>query len=171
MIKGARYVHTNLIARDWKSLARFYQDVFGCVPVPPERNLSGSEMEAGTAVPGARLRGMHMRLPGVGPEGPTLEIFEYAEPAAEAARLVNRPGFAHIAFAVDSVSDARDQVLSSGGSPVGEVVTVAISPTSHGSCCRLLASYPRARVSRMSGPGQDCRASCGRSSGRICESP
>jgi len=128
-------VHTNLIARDWKSLARFYQDVFGCVPVPPERNLSGSEMEAGTAVPGARLRGMHMRLPGVGPEGPTLEIFEYSEPAAEAARLVNRPGFAHIAFAVDSVADAREQVLSSGGSPVGEVVTVAISPTSRVTWC------------------------------------
>jgi len=37
----ARYVHTNLIAWDWKRLAAFYQDVFGCVPVPPERDLSG----------------------------------------------------------------------------------------------------------------------------------
>ena len=63
-VSGARYVHTNLIARDWQRLARFYQDVFGCVPVPPERNLSGAEMEAGTGVPAARLRGMHMRLPG-----------------------------------------------------------------------------------------------------------
>jgi catechol 2,3-dioxygenase-like lactoylglutathione lyase family enzyme len=107
MIKGARYVHTNLIARDWQRLARFYQETFGCVPVPPERNLSGAEMEAGTGVPGARLHGMHLRLPGVGPDGPTLEIFEYSEPAPEAARLVNRPGFAHIAFAVDSVADAR----------------------------------------------------------------
>ena len=74
-VSGARYVHTNLIARDWQRLARFYQDVFGCMPVPPERNLSGAEMEAGTGVPAARLRGMHMRLPGVGPDGPTLEIF------------------------------------------------------------------------------------------------
>ena len=71
--RGARYVHTNLIARDWRRLARFYQDVFGCVPVPPERNLSGTEMEAGTGVPGARLQGMHLRLPGTGPDGPTLE--------------------------------------------------------------------------------------------------
>jgi len=135
MISGARYVHTNLIARDWKRLASFYQDVFGCVPVPPERNLSGSEMEAGTAVPGARLRGMHMRLPGGGPDGPTLEIFEYSEPAAEAARLVNRPGFAHIAFAVDTVTDARKQVLSHGGSAVGEVVTVTVSPTARVTWC------------------------------------
>jgi predicted enzyme related to lactoylglutathione lyase len=135
VIKGARYVHTNLIARDWKRLATFYQDVFGCVPVPPERNLSGSEMDAGTGVAGARLRGMHMRLPGVGAKGPTLEIFEYSAPAAETPRVVNRPGFAHIAFAVDSVADAREQVLSNGGSPVGEIVTVAISPTARVTWC------------------------------------
>jgi predicted enzyme related to lactoylglutathione lyase len=30
MIEGARYVHTNLIARDWRALAGFYQRVFGC---------------------------------------------------------------------------------------------------------------------------------------------
>lgn len=135
MISGARFVHTNLIARDWKNLARFYEEVFGCVPVLPERNLSGAEMEAGTAVSGARLRGMHLRLPGVGPDGPTLEIFEYSEPAAEAPRLPHRPGFAHIAFAVNSVADAREQVLSRGGSAVGDVVTVAVSPTARVTWC------------------------------------
>ena len=135
MIRGTRYVHTNLIARDWKRLARFYEDVFGCVPVPPERNLSGAEMEAGTAVPGARLRGMHMRLPGPGPGGPTLEIFEYSEPAADVPSVPNRPGFAHIAFAVDSVADAREYVLAHGGSAVGDVVTVAVSPAARVTWC------------------------------------
>ena len=38
MITGARYVHTNLIARDWRELARFYVEVFGCELVPPERD-------------------------------------------------------------------------------------------------------------------------------------
>jgi predicted enzyme related to lactoylglutathione lyase len=135
MISGARYVHTNLIARDWRQLARFYENVFGCVPVPPERDLVGAEMEAGTGVVGARLQGMHLRLPGVGPDGPTLEIFQYSEPAAEAPRVVNRPGFAHIAFAVDSVVDARALVLSHGGTAVGEVVTVAVSPTARVTWC------------------------------------
>jgi predicted enzyme related to lactoylglutathione lyase len=135
MISGARYVHTNLVARDWRRLARFYQDVFGCVPVPPERNLSGTEMEAGTGVPGARLQGMHFRLPGTGSDGPTLEVFQYSEPAADAARVANRPGFAHIAFAVDCVADARDQVLSHGGAAVGEVVTVAVSTTARVTWC------------------------------------
>ena len=135
MISGARYVHTNLIARDWQRLARFYQEVFGCVPVPPERNLSGAEMDAGTGVPGARLRGMHMRLPGLGLGGPTLEIFEYSESAADAPKVPNRPGFAHIAFAVDSVADAREHVLSYGGSAVGDVVTVAVSATMRVTWC------------------------------------
>jgi len=135
MITGARYVHTNLVARDWRRLARFYQDVLGCVPVPPERDLSGPQMEAGTAVPDAHLRGMHLRLPGVGPDGPTLEIFEYSIPASDVARVVNRPGFAHIAFAVESVDTAREQVLAHGGSPVGEVVTVAISPAARVTWC------------------------------------
>jgi len=34
-MKGMRYVHTNMIARDWRAPARFYQTLFGCVPVPP----------------------------------------------------------------------------------------------------------------------------------------
>jgi predicted enzyme related to lactoylglutathione lyase len=137
LIEGARYVHTNLVARDWRRLARFYQDVFGCLPVPPERYLSGPEMEAGTGVPGARLQGMHLRLPGTAPDGPTLEIFEYSEPAPDTAPVVNRPGFAHIAFAVDSVAAAREEVLAHGGSPVGEVVTVAVTPTGRVTWCYL----------------------------------
>lgn len=135
MIPGARYVHTNLVARDWRRLARFYQDLFGCVPVPPERDLSGREMEAGTGVAAARLRGMHMRLPGGGPDGPTLEIFEYSEPASESPRVPHRPGFGHIAFAVDSVAEARTQVLAHGGSPVGDIVTVAVSATARVTWC------------------------------------
>jgi predicted enzyme related to lactoylglutathione lyase len=135
MISGARYAHTNLIARDWRNLARFYQEVFGCVPVLPERNLSGGEMEAGTGVPGAHLQGMHLRLPGVGAEAPTLEIFQYSESADEVPRVPNRPGFGHIAFAVESVTDAREEVLSRGGAAVGEVVTVAVSPTARVTWC------------------------------------
>ena len=124
MIRDARYVHTNLIAREWRVLARFYQELFGCVPVPPERDYSGPALEAGTSLPGARLRGVHLRLPGLGPEGPTLEIFQYDELASEGQRAVNRPGFAHIAFSVPSVADARAEVLARGGSPIGDAVTL-----------------------------------------------
>lgn len=126
MIEGARYVHTNLIAHDWKALAAFYQSLFGCVPVPPERDLAGPELEAGTGVPGSAVRGIHLRLPGHGADGPTLEIFSYSRAAEGLAPAVNRPGFAHIAFSVASVDDARRAVLAAGGRPIGDVVTLTI---------------------------------------------
>lgn len=124
MIENARYVHTNLIARDWRALADFYQDVFGCALVPPERDLQGAHMDAGTGVPGTHVRGVHLRLPGRGADGPTLEIFSYAAMPPHPEPAVNRPGFAHIAFAVDDVAAARAAVLAAGGRPVGEIVTV-----------------------------------------------
>ena len=122
----ARYVHTNLIARDWRSLARFYEDVFGCVPVPPERDYSGDALDRGTGVRGARLSGVHLRLPGVGSDGPTLELFQYSPPGAPSDRSIHRPGFGHIAFSVSDVETARAEVLARGGSAIGEVVKLSL---------------------------------------------
>jgi predicted enzyme related to lactoylglutathione lyase len=135
VIENAKYAHTNLVARDWRSLVRFYQDVFGCVPVPPERDYSGRDLEAGTGVPGARIQGLHLRLPGHGPEGPTLEVFQYSELASGAEPAVNRPGFAHVAFAVPNVPEARAEVVERGGSPVGDVVTLATATGSRVTWC------------------------------------
>jgi predicted enzyme related to lactoylglutathione lyase len=120
----SKYVHTNLIAEDWRKLASFYERLFGCVPVPPERDYRGEKLEAGSGVAGAHLTGMHLRLPGYGENGPTLEIFNYNLLEKRAATAVNRPGFGHIAFLVDDVQSARQAVLAEGGSQVGEVVTL-----------------------------------------------
>ena len=121
---AAKYVHTNLIARDWRALADFYQNVFGCVPVPPERDYAGGKIEAGTGIAGAHLRGMHLRLPGCGKDGPTLEIFNYNFLAQGGEKAVNRPGFGHIAFSVSDVGAAREIVLQAGGRAVGEIVAL-----------------------------------------------
>jgi catechol 2,3-dioxygenase-like lactoylglutathione lyase family enzyme len=120
----ARFGHVNVIARDWRALARFYIEVFGCVVVPPERDYSGADLEAVTGVAGAALRGVHLRLPGLGPDGPTLEVYEFASMPAGSPGPVTRPGLRHLAFAVPSVAAARDVVLAAGGSAVGEVVTL-----------------------------------------------
>ena len=124
MIEGARYVHTNLIARDWRRLADFYESVLGCELVPPERHLSGPDLDAGTGVRNSRIDGVHLRMPGNGDEGPTIEIFTYSRLADGPPPAVNRPGFGHIAFSVDSVADARAEVIAAGGNPVGEIVTL-----------------------------------------------
>jgi len=135
VIEGARYVHTNLIARDWRALSDFYQAVFGCVPVPPERDYAGPVLEAGTGIAGAALAGVHLRLPGHGSDGPTLEIYAYSRCVDGPPAAVNRPGLAHLAFEVAAVEDARREVLAAGGGSVGEVVTLTTSAGTHVTWC------------------------------------
>ena len=122
-----RYAHTNLVARDWRRLGAFYEQALGCVRLDPERELSGDWLSRGTGVPGARIAGAHYRMPGGGPSGPTLEIFQY-DPVAEAAPpAANRVGFGHIAFAVPDVEQARALVLAAGGRELGTTETIAIA--------------------------------------------
>ncbi len=123
----ARFAHLNLVARDWRKLAAFYERVFGCTPVPPERDLQGGWLERATGLAGAHIRGMHLRLPGGGESGPTLEIFQYLPEGQATARAVNRPGFGHIAFAVQDVAAARQAVLAAGGGEVGPLSTVPVA--------------------------------------------
>jgi predicted enzyme related to lactoylglutathione lyase len=133
----AKYVHTNLIAEDWRALVRFYQDVFGCIPLPPERDFQGETLEAGTGIPNVHLRGIHLLMPGYTETEPTLEIFSYTPQAARSEKLVNRPGFAHIAFQVQDVSAARTAVLAAGGKSVGDVVTLTIATGAKVTWCYL----------------------------------
>jgi catechol 2,3-dioxygenase-like lactoylglutathione lyase family enzyme len=119
----ARFGHVNLIARDWRGLAAFYERVLGCEPVPPERDYRGPDLSAATGVPNAALLGMHLRLPGGGPSGPTLEIYQYEPSLDGLPTAANRPGFGHIAFVVPDVHAARAVVLGAGGREVGAVIT------------------------------------------------
>ena len=126
MTINAKFVHTNLVARDWQRLARFYEKVFGCVPLLPERNHKGQWLEDCTGIPNAEICGIHLRLPGYGDAGPTLEVFQYNPQGEQAETAANRPGFAHIAFTVDDVETARNLVLAEGGGTLGQIVTTEI---------------------------------------------
>lgn len=121
-----RYGHTNLIARDWRTLAQFYVDVFGCRLVQPERDLSGTWLDAATGISGAHLRGAHLQLPGHGEHGPTLEIFTYESTEPGPPQRPDQTGFGHIAFQVEDVRAVHDSVVAHGGSPVGAIIRTDI---------------------------------------------
>ncbi len=123
----ARFKHTCVVARNWDSLARFYEEVFGCVRVPPERRLSGSWLERGTGVSGATVSGVHLHLPGYDESGPTLEIFQYARSEEKPPPRANREGFSHIAFEVENVAETMERVLRCGGSTVGELSSAPVA--------------------------------------------
>ncbi|TCL70942.1 catechol 2,3-dioxygenase-like lactoylglutathione lyase family enzyme [Hydrogenispora ethanolica] len=117
-----RYVHTNLIAKDWRKLAQFYIDVFACQPLYPERDLSGSWLEQATGIDGVHIRGIHLRLPGY-ENGPTLEIFTYApENLRPEPPRINDQGFGHLAFHVDSVEELTAKLLAHGGATLGPII-------------------------------------------------
>lgn len=118
-----KYKHTNLVTRDWIRLSAFYRAVFECTPVPPERDLSGDWLDSVTGIADSHIRGVHLRLPGTGEDGPTLEIFQYDAMPDHPPVKPNTPGFSHIAFEVDDVKATAKQVFENGGAPVGEIVT------------------------------------------------
>lgn len=39
---SVRYLHMNIVGRNFSALSKFYQEVFGCVVVPPFKDMSVS---------------------------------------------------------------------------------------------------------------------------------
>jgi len=122
-----RFAHTNLVAQDLARVVSFYVDVFGCVRgverlyETPEQSAA---LERGLGVPGLRVRGALLLLPGHGDHGPALEVMQYQPSAARPAVTVVSPGFGHVAFEVDDIEAVRHRVVAAGGALVAEVVTV-----------------------------------------------
>lgn len=118
-----KYVHTNIIAKDWKKLAEFYQKAFDCVPVPPERDLQGQWLDDLTGLENCRITGAHLSLPGYEEGGPTLEIFQYDEMPERTETATNTLGITHLAFLVDDVRALCDKCVALGASLVGKTVS------------------------------------------------
>ena len=121
-----RFAHTNIISNNWKELVDFYIQTFDCKIVPPVRNQSGVWLEKGTGLKNAKLEGAHLLLPGYGENGPTLEIYQYADIENQEPILPNKRGFGHIAFEVDSVEEVLQTLELNGGTRFGEVTTRTI---------------------------------------------
>jgi catechol 2,3-dioxygenase-like lactoylglutathione lyase family enzyme len=134
-IEGARFGHVNLTSHDWRRLAAFYGDVFGCTPVPPERDFRGPDLDAATGLSDAHLTGAHLRLPGGGDAGPTLEIFQYDTLEDHPGTSVARPGWGHVAFQVPDVPAAFEAVAGAGGGRLGRIVTFATADGRHVTWC------------------------------------
>ena len=101
-----RFAHTNIVSTNWKKLVDFYVETFDCKVVPPIRKQSGTWLDKGTGLKNVQLEGAHLLLPGHGPNGPTLEIYQYNEIENQDFSPPNKRGIGHIAFEVDSVKKA-----------------------------------------------------------------
>ena len=124
---ATRYAHVNIIANDWRKLCEFYEQVFECEPWSSERDHHGPHIDALTSMPGMRIQGRHLRVPGHGEHGPTLEIFTFSRNEQDTPKHLNQPGFAHLAFEVDDVDAKRAQIKELGGGDYGQLVTIDIA--------------------------------------------
>jgi len=120
-----RYVHTNIIAKDANKLIDFYKKVLHCKSINETRDLHGEWLDRLTGLNEAHITGEHLILPGYGEDHPTLEIFSYDTLEGALPSEINRPGIAHIAFEVDDVEITLAEIISAGGSSVGELVAAA----------------------------------------------
>ena len=117
-----KYVHTNIIAKDWKKVSQFYQRVFGCKPVPPERNLKGDWLDKLTGIENTYITGEHLTLPGYEEDHPTLEIFSYNSTDESNPKILNGIGLSHLAFKVEDVPLVLKKIIEEGGAQVGELI-------------------------------------------------
>ncbi len=118
-----KYKHTNIIAHDWEKLTMFYEKVLGCTRVLPERHLSGKWLTKGTGVKNAKFSGIHLRLPGHGKNGPTLEIYQYSKNKEKLIPVANQEGFSHIAFEIEDIPTHLKEIRKYGGGTIGEITS------------------------------------------------
>ena len=121
-----RYAHTNIAARNWRTLADFYIRVFDCSLKPPQRNLSGDWLDRATGLKNAVLEGVHLTLPGYSENAPTLEIFTYTDMLTRELLMANHTGFTHIAFEVEDVDATYEKALSLGAKELGQPIEKVI---------------------------------------------
>lgn len=116
-----RYVHTNIIAKDYQKLINFYKEVFHCKSIGETRDLRGEWLDRLTGIPNAHLVGEHLCLPGYEQDHPTLEIFSY-DVMEDSRIMINKCGIAHMAFEVDDVEETLRILLQNGGRQIGELI-------------------------------------------------
>lgn len=125
-MEDIKFVHTNLLAKDWKKLAQFYIEVLDCKPEYPERDMDGDWIDKMTNIKGVHITGIHLKLPGY-TNGPTLEIFSYNHKIKRIkVKQINEIGFTHIAFRVKKIHGYIKKILEYGGSFYGEITETVI---------------------------------------------
>ena len=120
------FAHVNIVTDNWRKLADFYINVFGCIALYPERDLAGNWLDKATGITNAHFTGIHLALPGYDEKLPTLEIFQYDENENNLPAVTNRKGFGHIAFKVDDVAIILERLLLHGGTQVGDLVQTIV---------------------------------------------
>lgn len=114
-----KLAHINLVARDAKTLAAFYVNVFKCEYLREPKVLSGEKVSRGNGLPNSEIYSIWLKFPGR--DAPFLEIHEHKVTHDRQQPKVNEPGFGHLAFQVDDINAVMSAILEAGGAQNGEI--------------------------------------------------
>ncbi len=117
----SKLLHVNINAKDWKKVAAFYEEVFGCTRILPEKAIAGDYAKQLTGLDGADIGGITLAFPD-DPDGCQLEIFQYNIQDDTAPGTINMTGLGHIAIDVEDIEVTTEKLLAAGGSFVGSQV-------------------------------------------------
>jgi len=120
--------HANIIVSDLNRSKKFYTEVLG-LEVLMETDIDESQFARGVGIPGAKVRGAFLQVPGT----PTvIEMFEYTGPQRSNPIpkdwLPSDVGVGHIALEVNDLDAAYEKLEKQGVSFVSPPVTI---PESH----------------------------------------
>jgi predicted enzyme related to lactoylglutathione lyase len=119
MTNAMTLAHINLVARDAEALAAFYINVMKCELLRAPKMLSGEIVSRGNGLPNSEIYTIWLKFPEL--ERPFLEIHEHTVTHHRDQPRVNEPGFGHLSFQMEDLSDALSKILQAGGSQIGNI--------------------------------------------------
>ncbi|MBY5545988.1 VOC family protein [Rhizobium leguminosarum] len=120
-----KLAHINLVARDAEALAAFYVNVMKCELLRAPKMLSGEIVSRGNGLPNSEIYTIWLKFPEL--ERPFLEIHEHTVTHHRDQPRVNEPGFGHLSFQMEDISDALSKIIQAGGTQIGQITDFGTS--------------------------------------------
>lgn len=114
-----KLAHINLVARNAEALAAFYMSVMNCELLRGLKVLSGEKVSRGNGLSNSKIYSIWLKFPEL--EHPFLEIHEHTVTHHRDQPRVNEPGFGHLSFQMEDISDALSKIIQAGGTQIGPV--------------------------------------------------
>jgi catechol 2,3-dioxygenase-like lactoylglutathione lyase family enzyme len=119
--------HANVIVSNLERSRKFYTEVLG-LEVLMETEIDEAQFARGVGIPGAKVRGIFLQVPGT----PTvIEMFEYSAPAKSKPIpgdwRPNDIGIGHVAFEVDDIDAAYERLVKHDVHFVSTPVTIPVT--------------------------------------------